>query len=198
MSIKYYDDKAKDFFESTVDVDIQDLYDRFEEHMIPSGRVLDAGCGSGRDTKYFLEKGYTVDAFDASVELVSLASKYTGIKVKKMFFQDLDAINKYDGIWACASLLHVPKKEIDTIFKKFIKALKPNGIWYMSFKMGEQERIKDSRFFNDYTMGDLQNLLESFNEDLSVEDLWITIDARPDRDEYWVNALVTRLALSIN
>jgi len=192
MSIKYYDDKAKDFFESTVNVDMQDLYSRFEAHMIPSGLVLDAGCGSGRDTKYFLEKGYTVDAFDASVELVNLASEYTGIKVKKMFFQDLDAINKYDGIWACASLLHVPKREIDALFKKFIKALKPNGIWYMSFKMGEKERIKDSRFFNDYTMGDLQHLLESYNEDLSVEDLWITVDARPDRDEYWVNALVRK------
>ena len=89
MSIEYYNNKADDFFESTIDVNMQDLYDRFEEHLMPQGHVLDAGCGSGRDTKYFLDKGYVVDAFDASEELVRLASEHTGIEVKKMFFQEI-------------------------------------------------------------------------------------------------------------
>ena len=192
MSIEYYNNKADDFFGSTINVEMQDLYDKFEEYLVPQGHVLDAGCGSGRDTKYFLDKGYVVDAFDASEELVKRASVYTGIEVNKMFFQDLDVSNKYDGIWACASLLHVPKNEIHSIFEKFICALKPNGAWYMSFKCGEQERTKDGRFFNDYTIDKLQTLLQSFSQVMKIEDLWLTVDARPDRNEYWVNALVIK------
>ena len=97
MSIEYYNNKADDFFESTIDVNMQDIYDKFEEYMIPHGHILDAGCGSGRDTKYFLDKCYAVDAFDASKELVKLASDYTGINVRRMFFQDMNDKNKYDG-----------------------------------------------------------------------------------------------------
>ena len=196
MSIEYYNNKADDFFESTIDVNMQDLYDRFEKHLMPQGHVLDAGCGSGRDTKYFLDKGYVVDAFDASEELVKLASDYTGIEVKKMFFQDLKVSNKYDGIWACASLLHVPKNETHEVFEKFIRALKPNGVWYMSFKLGNKERTKDGRFFNDYTIDDLKDLLQSYDKDLHINNLWITVDKRPDRDEYWVNAIVTKISSS--
>ena len=192
MSIEYYNNKADDFFESTIDVNMQDLYDRFEEHLMPQGHVLDAGCGSGRDTKYFLEKGYVVDAFDASEGLVKLASDYTGINVKEMFFQDLEVLNKYDAIWACASLLHVPKNEIHFVFKKFIRALKSNGVWYMSFKLGDKERTKEGRFFNDYMIDELKELLYSYDESLQIIDLWVTSDNRPDRNEYWVNAIVTK------
>lgn len=193
MSIEYYNNKADDFFESTIDVNMKELYDRFEEHLVPYGHVLDAGCGSGRDTKYFLDKGYSVDAFDASEELVKRASEYTGIEVNQMFFQDLDVIDTYDGVWACASLLHVSKNEIHEVFEKFINALKPNGIWYMSFKRGDKERTKDGRFFNDYTISDLKDLLQSFNKELHINYLWTTVDKRPDRDEYWVNALVSKI-----
>ena len=192
MSIEYYNNKADDFFKSTIDVEMQDLYDRFEEHLMPQGHVLDAGCGSGRDTKYFLDKGYVVDAFDASEELVKLASEYTSIEVKKMYFQDFEVSNKYDGIWACASLLHVPKNEIHYVFEKFIRALKPKGVWYMSFKLGDKERTKDGRFFNDYTIDELKELLYSYNENLQIIDLWVTPDNRPERNDNWVNAIVIK------
>lgn len=192
MSIDYYNKEADAFFESTIDVDMKNLYTKFEKYISPHAHILDAGCGSGRDVKYFLDEGYVVSAFDASEELVQKASEYTGIDVNQMLFQDLDESNEYDAIWSCASLLHVPRNEIHDVFVKFIRALKNNGVWYMSFKSGENERDKDGRFFNDYTTDKLKLLLESYSDDLNIKELWITSDNRPDRNEQWTNAILIK------
>ena len=106
-TLSYYNSKAKDFVSGTVDVAFTDIQDIFLEYIPVGGRILDFGCGSGRDTKYFLSKGYDVAATDGSEELCKIASEYAGVQVKQMLFEELNAIEEYDGIWACSSILHL-------------------------------------------------------------------------------------------
>lgn len=191
-STTYYDTNSQEFFDNTFDVDMTLIYSSFENYLDKNATILDAGCGSGRDSKYFLSQGYNVLAIDASKEMVKCASDLTGIKVEQQLFQDISYHSEFDGIWSCASLLHVPKKDIHTVFNKFIQALKLDGIWYMSFKYGEYERTKGNRLFNDYTEDSLSNLVNQYKQ-LEIVELWLTDDRRPDRDDKWINALVKKI-----
>lgn len=108
----YYDQHAVTFFAQTANVDMTALHERFLSHISPDGLVLDAGCGSGRDAKAFLERGYRVAAFDASPRLAQLASEYLGQAVAVHTFTEVAEQDCYDGIWACASLLHLSRAEM--------------------------------------------------------------------------------------
>ena len=121
-TLDYYNQNAQSFASGTVSVDFHETQDRFLKLLDKGSLVLDFGCGSGRDTKYFLEHGYQVDAIDGSKELCKIASEYTGITVKQMLFQELNETEKYDGIWACSSILHRSKEELKTVLKKMIAA----------------------------------------------------------------------------
>ena len=110
-TLKYYNKNAQSFASGTVSVKFTEVQDKFLEKLNPDAYILDFGCGAGRDTKYFLSRGYQVDAVDGSEQLCRIASEYTEIKVRQMLFQELDEKEKYDGIWACASILHLPKKQ---------------------------------------------------------------------------------------
>ena len=99
-TIDFYNLNAENFIENTQNVDMHLAQDKFLQLLNDGAAILDFGCGSGRDTKYFLEKGYLVTATDGSVELCRLASVFTGIEVKEMLFQELDDMDAYDGIWA--------------------------------------------------------------------------------------------------
>ena len=114
----YYNKNAEEFVQGTLLVDFKQTQDRFLNKLNARDYILDFGCGSGRDTKYFLEKGYYVDATDGSSELCKIASDYTGVIVKQMLFEDLNEVEKYDGIWACSSILHLPKKALRDVFYK--------------------------------------------------------------------------------
>ena len=195
-TVQFYDSNAKDFFESTYAVDMLDVYKKFETYLSPHSKILDAGCGSGRDTKYFLDQGHGVQAIDASTEMVKLARELTKIDVQHMTFQELKYVEDFDAIWSCASLLHITKTEIPLVFSKFIKALKNNGVWYMSFKMGDSEREKDGRLFNDYTEESLRDILKTFDT-LNVCEIWLTEDRREDRDDKWINAIVRKSSINV-
>lgn len=192
-STNYYDHNADDFFTNTCDVEMTQLYEKFEPYLHENAKLLDAGCGSGRDTKHFLSQGYDVIAIDASDEMVKRATEFTGVDVKKLFFEEIDYINHFDGVWTCASLLHVSKQNIPTVFTKFIDALKVNGVWYMSFKYGVDEREKDGRLFNDYIETTLNELLIGYIQ-LEILEIWLTDDRRPDRDDKWINVIVKKIA----
>ena len=101
-TLDYYNKNAKKFISGTISVDFGIVQNRFLDKLHPGAEILDYGCGSGRDTKYFLEQGYKVTAIDGSQELCKLASEYTGIPVKHMLFQELNEKEAYDGIWACS------------------------------------------------------------------------------------------------
>ena len=151
--------------------------------MLPVGsRILDFGCGSGRDTKYFLEKRYQVEATDGSSELCKLASAFTGIEVKEMLSQDLDASGKYEGIWACSSILHLSQKEMLPVIRKMCDALKDNGVIYTSFKYGDFEGERNGRYFTDFTEDIFDKFIKVIPE-FMIEEAWITSDMRPGRRE---------------
>lgn len=189
-TINYYNQNAENFIANTQNADMHPTQERFLRLLDAGTSILDFGCGSGRDTKYFLEKGYQVTATDGSAELCRLASEFTGIKVKEMLFQELDAINQYDGIWACSSILHLPKKELLPVIWKMCEALKDNGIIYTSFKYGDFEGERNGRYFTDFTEKTFQEVIEKVPK-LTIEEYWITSDVRPGRgEEKWLNLLL--------
>lgn len=191
MTLKYYQDNAQTFFDGTVNVDMSSLYETFTKHLTPGARVLDAGCGSGRDAKALLEMGYQVEAFDASSAMVDLAREYTGLPVQLMTFADVDWKEEFDGIWCCASLLHVPGAELPRVMQKLADALKPGGVWYVSFKYGSGEREVDGRRFTDMDEVGLKGMLEAVAM-IEIESLWMTRDKRPGRDELWLNGVLQK------
>lgn len=192
QTIDYYDQNAQTFIDGTIDVDFTEIQNMFLERLPEHARILDFGCGSGRDTKYFLEHGCMVDAIDGSGELCKLASTYTGIEVKHMLFHELDASEVYNGIWACASILHVKKMELPDIFKKMSQAVKSHGIIYVSFKYGDFEGERNGRYFTDMTEASMAELLKGVTE-LTVEQQWITGDVRAGRgDERWLNMILRK------
>ncbi len=195
-TLRYYNDFPQDFFNSTVSADMSDARDRFIKHMKPGGKILDFGCGSGRDAKAFLDLGFDVDACDGSEELCRIASDYTGIKVRPMLFGELDACSEYDGIWACASILHLPKHELSDVFQRISKALKQGGILYVSFKYGDFEGMRSGRYFTDLTEETLAQLLKAnVGENAALEPVsfWISCDVRPGRgDERWINMIAKK------
>ena len=191
-TINYYNQNAENFIANTQNADMHTTQERFLRLLDANTSILDFGCGSGRDTKYFLEKGYQVTATDGSAELCRLASEFTGIKVKEMLFQELDAINQYDGIWACSSILHLPKKELLPVIQKMCEALKDNGIIYTSFKYGDFEGERNGRYFTDFTEKTFQEVVEKVPK-LTIEEHWITIDVRLGRgEEKWLNLILRK------
>lgn len=192
-TIQYYDGNAKYFAANTRMVDCSSIQNRFISKLPSQAAILDFGCGSGRDTKYFMGKGFCVEAIDGSEELCRLASEYTGIPVRQMYFQEFCENARYDGIWACASLLHLPQAELPAVMDKMIVALKPNGIIYMSFKYGTQEEMRNGRYFTDMTEQKFHDLMSGIDE-LQIEDEWITFDARPERsEEKWLNIILRKM-----
>lgn len=191
MSLRYYQQNADDFFAATVDVNMNSLYSPFLALLPAGGKILDAGCGSGRDSKAFKELGYDVEAFDATAEMVALATEHAGIAVKQMAFAELDAHERYDGIWCCASLLHVPAAELADAMQKLAFALKAGGVWYVSFKYGDAEREKDGRHFTDLNEQALETLVSALTG-IHIHSTWQTEDKRPGRDEVWLNALLCK------
>lgn len=191
-TINYYNQNAENFIANTQNADMHPTQERFLRLLDANTSILDFGCGSGRDAKYFLEKGYQVTATDGAAELCRLASEFTGIKVKEMLFQELDAINQYDGIWACSSILHLPKKELLPVIQKMCEALKDNGIIYTSFKYGDFEGERNERYFTDFTEKTFQEVIEKVPE-LTIEEHWITSDVRPGRgEEKWLNLILRK------
>ena len=177
-TLKYYNTNANSFASSTRSVDFTQTQDKFLRLLPSTATILDFGCGSGRDTKYFLDAGMRVDATDGSEELCKLASEYTGIPVQQMLFEELDAKAQYDGIWACTSILHLPKDVLQDVFKKMLEALKEHGVIYTSFKYGTFEGERNGRFFTDFTEETFQKFSVDI-EGMQIEEMWITGDVRP-------------------
>lgn len=191
-SVAYYEEHAQVFFEDTVALDLAPLYARFLERLPAGGSLLDAGCGSGRDARAFLARGYAVTAFDASPTLAKLASKHCGLPVSVLRVQDLDGLTGFDGVWACASLLHVPLCELPDVLQRLATALKPGGILYASFKYGSGEREHRGRRFTDLDETGLAALLQAAPY-FTVLETWITADRRPERaEERWLNTLLQK------
>lgn len=188
---RYYRQFADAFFESTVGVDMSPIRERFAALLVAGARVLDAGCGSGRDAKAFVQQGFRVSAFDASPELAARATDHCGFAVEVRTFHDVDEVNAYDGIWCCASLLHVAPEEMPGVVSRLWAALAPGGVLYASFKRGTGTRLHGGRHFTDADESRVAEWLAALPE-LARSDIWVTEDRRPDRTEKWTNVLATK------
>lgn len=192
QTIDYYNLNAESFIENTQNVDMHMVQDKFLHLLNEGAAILDFGCGSGRDTKYFLDKGCRVTATDGSAELCRWASAFTGIEVKEMLFGELNEIDTYDGIWACSSILHLPKNELLLVIRKMCDALKSTGVIYTSFKYSDFEGVRNGRYFTDFTEDSFKEFIAEIPE-LTIEDYWITSDVRPGRgDERWLNLILRK------
>ena len=188
-TLDYYNQNAELYTGSTVNADVSALYTRFEPYLPPHATIIDLGCGSGRDSRHFIEAGYAVTAIDGSYELCKKAELLIGQPVRCMLFGELDYEAAFDGAWACASLLHVPKDEMPSVLQKICRALKPGGVFYASYKYGATEREAGGRHFSDYTENDLTTLT-GFAPELTLAEYWISGDVRKDRTgEKWLNII---------
>jgi superfamily II DNA or RNA helicase/HKD family nuclease/SOS-response transcriptional repressor LexA len=192
-TVGYYNDRAEQFFSSTLQVDMSPIYERFLNGLAPGASILDAGCGSGRDARAFADLGFSVSAFDASQELAKRASEHCGFAVEVRRFEDVDEVAQYDAIWCCASLLHVPLSDTHGVLSKLWAALKAGGRMYVSYKLGSGERSHDGRRFTDADEPTVRAWLGAMPEFQRIE-VWQTQDQRPDRTESWTNALAFRAA----
>jgi SAM-dependent methyltransferase len=190
-TIAYYNENAKDFYNRTVNAEMTDAYINFLEYVKPGGKILDAGCGSGRDSLYFKNNGFNVTAFDASEEMVKRSSELIGQKVLHLTFNQIDFHQLFDGIWASASLLHVKRTDIINVISKLASYLCDDGVFYMSFKYGNKEYEEDRRYFNCYDEEAFSALISQIQE-LKAEKLFKTREVRPDREQYWLNCILRK------
>lgn len=188
---KYYEEHAKDFIDGTINCDMSIQYNFFEKDLSKEAkRIMDLGFGSGRDSLYFKSNGYNVTSIDPTKEFCIKAKELGLDDVRCITAQEISDIDEYDGIWACASLLHVPSSELNDVFIRCYKALKKNGIMYCSFKYGEFEGIRKGRFFVDLNEESFKTYIK--NTGFIIKDVLITKDVRPDREESWLNVLLIK------
>lgn len=189
-TIDYYNQNAMEFASATDQIDMTALYAAFLPLVKTGGHILDAGCGSGRDAAYFKHLGFNVSAFDASSELAKIASQRLKQPVAVQQFEQLNDLERYDGIWCCASLLHVAADNLVSVLGRLQQALKPGGVLYASFKYGEGEREVNGRCFTDMNEKGLSAVVAGISR-LSLNKTWLTQDQRPERSqECWLNALL--------
>lgn len=192
-TLRYYELNADNYFRITSDADVSSIYQHFLSRIPKGGRLLDAGNGSGRDTAAFVRRGYLVEAFDFSPALCELSTEFTGIQTRVRCFQDVDENEEFDGVWACASLLHVPQAELSEVINRLIRALKPKGVLFMSFKYGTGERVaKDGRYFVDMTEDRIFDVLHGI-QNLTVDRVWRTLgEDKFEGQGEWLNVLVSK------
>ena len=191
-NLRFYNQNALAFCEATIHNDMRVHYARFLAHVRPGSHILDAGCGSGRDARHFLELGYSVTAFDASETMCQLAAAHLGQAVPCLRFEEMTWCEAFDAIWACASLLHVPLVDLPDVFKRLHTALRPGGILYASFKYGHGETRRGERTFTDFTENTLKDQLLAAGL-FEILELFVTTDVRPDHaGEAWVNVIAVK------
>lgn len=195
-TLEYYNKNAKQYCEQTIVGDLQENYNKFLRQIPSNSYILDFGCGSGRDSKYFIENGYKVKSTDGSIEMCKLASKYIGQNVECIKFEELNDIEIYDAIWACSSILHVEKEKLSNVLVKMIKALKTNGIIYTSFKRGAGYEIKEEKYYNYLTKEEMKNILDEISEDVKIIEYFETLPStkRKAEDTVWANFIIKKFS----
>ena len=190
-TLDYYNKNAEKYYQRTISADMSAQYKFFLKYLATGARILDLGCGSGRDTKYFRDNGYNVTAIDGSEEMCRKAEAYTGIPVRNMDFLDLNDREIYAGIWASASLLHIVKKDLPRMFAKLRKALTKEGVLYVSFKEGNFEGLRDGRYYTDLTEGELFNLVNTVGGMKIVEAKHFTKEV-DGQEVHWLCAIIKK------
>ena len=187
--MSYYHEHALEYIDNTKDCNMFHLYFDFEKHLKPGDKILDVGFGSGRDSLYFSKK-YLVTSIDPEITFCEHA-KSIGLKnVKNIKAQEINFENEFNGIWACASLLHIPSEELPLVFKKCFDALKINGVLYASFKMSDFEGMRNGRYFTDLTVEKFLTLIKE--TEFKIDKISFTDDVRKERTDKWINVYLVK------
>ena len=190
VTINFYEKNAEAYAALTVTADMSRVYEKFLAYLPCGAKVLDAGCGSGRDSLFFMRQGYRVTMLDASAAMCRCAEKLTGQKALHKTFAEINFDKQFDGIWANASLLHVPEQEMEKVLKILHRALKDDGVLYASWKYGEAERRDGERFYCDMTEEKLKKLLRRTGCFVCKE-VWVSEDVLPlHREQRWLNVVL--------
>ena len=192
-TLDYYNKNSEEYFNSTLNVDMTNTYKEFLKLVPKDGKILDLGCGSGRDSMNFMKLGYEVTAVDGAKELAKKASVLLGKEVILSTFEELELKEKFHGIWACASLLHIKREDLKTVLNNLYNNLEDNGVFYMSFKYGEKEYVDDkNRYFNCFTDESIIGFINE-NTKFNILDLYITEDKLGRVNEVkWVNLICNK------
>lgn len=192
-TIDYYNDNADEYFNSVISADMTENYTRFLQYVPKGASIVDLGCGSGRDLKYFKDNGYEAEGLDASEKLCILAREYSGCPVLCTDFLSWKTERRYDAFWANASLLHLTGKDIITFFAQKTKYLADNGIFYMSMKTGiPQGDDPKGRYFTPFSEELLEQLLKASK--LELIDRWSNSDALGRSDTKWMSVVLRACA----
>lgn len=192
LTLNYYNETAEDYRDRTINLYMDRLYTPFLSRLPPGSHILDVGCGSGRDAKAFKDRGFVVTAIDGSPEMCRLAGEYLGQRVQRVGFLEIEWVRRFDGIWACASLLHLHPRHLLDALRRLTNALKRPGVLYASFKHGETYGMREGRWFTDLTEASLQALIGR-TPGLVARELWLTSDLRVGREqEDWLNIIATQ------
>lgn len=184
----YYDQNGLKYAKNTIGIDVSLHRDRFLAELHPGAHLLDAGCGSGRDSRYFLDQGYSVVSMDGSVGMCFAASELNNLCVRFLPFHRIQFDNEFDGIWASASLLHVAPEDQAAIHRRLRRAMKPGGVLYCSYKLGTGPRVdSEGRLFTDHNELSLRRLIAGV-PGLEAFDIWVTPDSTR-RHVSWINSL---------
>ena len=190
-TIDYYNSNAVQYFSNTLNVDMSECCDRFLKYIVPGGRIIDIGAGSGRDIKYFKDRGYVVEGIDASEEMCRLAANYSGVKVSCERIQDWHPQRKYDGIWANASLLHLKIDEVRAFFDQVVMALSERGVMYISLKSGILTGVDERGvFYFGYERDGVRKLVSDV--DMYILDYWDSDDALDRVGTNWINIIISK------
>ena len=192
-TLDYYNKNSEEYFNSTLNVDMTNTYKAFLKLVPKGGKILDLGCGSGRDSMNFMKLGYEVTAVDGAKELAKRASVLLGKEVIVSTFEELELKEKFHGIWACASLLHIKREDLKIVLNNLYNNLDDNGVFYMSFKYGEKEYVDDkNRYFNCFTDESIISFINE-NTKYNILGLYITDDKLGRVNEVkWVNLICNK------
>ncbi|MGL4762220.1 MAG: class I SAM-dependent methyltransferase [Sarcina sp.] len=192
-TLNYYNENADLFKNDTVNVEFEEKRNILLKYLSIGDDILDLGCGAGRDAKAFIDMGYKVVAVDGSEELCKIASDYIGENVICKKFNDLEYRNEFDGIWACASLLHIEHSKLEEVFKRVTEAIRVRGYFYASFKYGDFEGYRNERYFTDFTEDKFSEFIKKISG-IKVLEYKVTSDARVSRaNEKWLNIIMQKV-----